>query len=99
MISATSILVTAAANSMWAKKKKRKKRGRAGEKRNSSDVHGITSHSSAQTELVRFKKRWCHPMDTNEKLGEDKRKDGETEEQSTGKQNEKRGGRQEEGLN
>lgn len=43
--------------------------GKAAEKRNSGDVRGITSHSSAETELARFRKRWCHPIYTNKKAG------------------------------
>lgn len=50
----------------------KRERERAGEKRNSGDVHGITNHSSAETELARFRKRWCHPIYPNEKLGENK---------------------------
>lgn len=66
----------------------REKKDRGGEKRNSSgDVHGIANHSSAETELPRFRERWCHPISTNEKPGEDKcigkrKKHSEKEDQS-----------------
>lgn len=65
----TSILVTGGAS----EQEKKENEGGAGEKRNSSgDVHGIANHSSAETELAWFRERWCHPISTNEKSGEDK---------------------------
>lgn len=54
------------------REKKEKERERAREKKNSSgNVHGIANHSSAETKLARFRERWCHPISTNERPGED----------------------------